>query len=200
MTEAPPDGPRFRLNLLPRPKGAYTGDDGTVFDPTLGFLHPVVADGLAYWESKRRGRRFPARADIDPLEIPRLLPHVLLMERVPTRAAPGYGWRYRLVGTGVATLYGEHTGKLMEDALKPHVARRNRGVIEEAVSRAAPMRAIGRTRFMGHEWLLGEALVAPLSADGETIDMILSVVVTWAEQQPPAPVRDAWLAAIGVPA
>lgn len=192
MTLRPPDSVGFCLDTLPRPAECYVGEDGTVFDPSLHFLHPAVAEGLDYWQRKRGDARFPARRDIDPLEIPSLLRHVLLLERVPTAAAPGYGWRFRLVGTSVAILYGEHTGKLMEEAMKARIARRNRGVVEEAVKRNAPMRAIGRTRFYGPEWLVGEALVAPLSSDGEVIDMIFSVVVTWSEDAPPEGVRAAW--------
>ena len=192
MSVGASDEVRYRLEAVPRPADAYVGEDGTVFDPSLQFLHPTLAEALAYWDGKRGAAAFPGRRDIDPLEIPHLLRHVLLMERVPVAPAPGYSWRYRLIGTTVAALYGEHTGKLIEDALNSRVARRNRGVIEESVKRHAPMRAIGRTRFYAADWLIGEALVAPLSSDGALIDMIFSVVVTWAEGKTPDEVRRNW--------
>lgn len=192
MTAEMPEQLHFRLAAVPRPPGSYSSDDGTVFDPSLQFLHPALSEGLAYWESKRGGKIFPARRDIDPAEIPHLLRHVLLFDRQPSDEPPGYTWRYRLVGTTVAALYGENTGKLMEQALPKPILQRNRGVMEEAVKRHAPMRAIGRTRYMSGQWLIGEALIAPLSNDGELIDMILSVVVTWAEDQPPEDVKHEW--------
>lgn len=194
MTAEAPEGVRYRLDAVPRPADAYLGKDGTLFDPSLQFLHPALAEALAYWQSKRDGAAFPTRGAIDPLEIPHLLRHVLLFDRAPSEQPPGYTWRYRLVGTTVAALYGEHTGKLIEEALRSPVLERNRGVMEEAVKRHAPMRAIGRTRFVSRQWLIGEALIAPLSTDGELIDMLLSVVVTWAEDAPPEAVKRNWQA------
>jgi hypothetical protein len=34
----------------------------------------------AYWEAKRDGRLMPSRSDIDPTDIPKLLPYVTLIE------------------------------------------------------------------------------------------------------------------------
>ncbi|MGF1628232.1 MAG: PAS domain-containing protein [Kiloniellaceae bacterium] len=56
---------------------------------------PAVLEQLyAYWSSRRRNRPFPARADIDPIDIPTLLEHLLLVDvlRDPL------DFRYRLVG------------------------------------------------------------------------------------------------------
>jgi hypothetical protein len=48
-----------------------------------------------------RGRALPSRSDIDPIEIPRLLPHIMLVDVM----GPGL-YRYRLVGTEIATAMG----------------------------------------------------------------------------------------------
>jgi hypothetical protein len=48
---------------------------------------------LAYWLRKCGERHMPRRADIDPVEMPELLPYVRLADVV----APGQ-YRYRLVG------------------------------------------------------------------------------------------------------
>jgi len=65
-----------------------------------------------YWESRRAGRPFPARGDIDPLALsPHLLPYLSLVtiERDPFRV------QYRLVGTEVARFYGaEMRGKWVD--------------------------------------------------------------------------------------
>jgi hypothetical protein len=44
-----------------------------------------IARGLleqlqAYWDRQRAGRDLPARADIDPVDIPRLLPHLVMID------------------------------------------------------------------------------------------------------------------------
>ena len=52
----------------------------------------------------------PSRGDIDPIEIPKLLPHVQLIEAVGER------FRYRLIGTALAQAFGrDYTGAYPED-------------------------------------------------------------------------------------
>lgn len=63
----------------------------------------MIATVHAYWHSRRGGKKFPTRGDIDPLALgPALLPYLSLatIERVPFRV------QYRLVGTEVAHFYG----------------------------------------------------------------------------------------------
>ncbi len=65
-----------------------------------------------YWNAKRDGRAMPRRSDIDPSEIKRLLPYLLLGEFAgePVRL------RYRLVGTEVVTVYGaDFTGRWLDE-------------------------------------------------------------------------------------
>lgn len=45
---------------------------GELDDPALGNL-------LRYWEARRNGSDMPARADINPVHFPRLLPHVFMV-------------------------------------------------------------------------------------------------------------------------
>lgn len=78
---------------------------------------PAPADArlrqlVAYWDEKRAGRQMPARDDIDPVDIPGLLPFLLLVE---VRDAPRRFY-YRLTGTWIDELYGSClTGLYLED-------------------------------------------------------------------------------------
>src|SRR5262245_38458221 len=65
-------------------------------------LAPRVRQLRDYWESKRRGRVMPARADIDPSELKPLLPLLLISELFsdPLRV------RFRLAGTKVCEAFG----------------------------------------------------------------------------------------------
>src|SRR5262249_29214633 len=68
----------------------------------------LLARGLAYWESKRPGRRMPARRDIDPAEMLDLLPNVMLVDVV----REPLDFRYRLIGTAiVAHMRHDYTGQ-----------------------------------------------------------------------------------------
>jgi hypothetical protein len=78
---------------------------------TLQFLDicsPPVADIFRYWDSKRAGRVIPKRCDIDPADIVRHLPGLVLVE---VRRDP-LDFVYRLVGTREALARGcDPTGK-----------------------------------------------------------------------------------------
>src|SRR5207244_10349651 len=75
-------------------------------DPADGLLWPLpfpqLAALLAYWQDKRAGRRCPDKADIDPAEIPRLLPNIVLIDAAPE----GGECRYRLAGTRATEMMG----------------------------------------------------------------------------------------------
>src|SRR5262245_40805748 len=68
----------------------------------MDIAHPHLRDLYAYWQRKKACRRLPARADIEPMEIPRLLPWVALVEVMenPQRFC------FRLAGTQVENFYG----------------------------------------------------------------------------------------------
>lgn len=55
---------------------------------------PVLLDLHDYWQSRRGAQAFPARADIDPVDIPALLEHLLLVDVLQDPL----DFRYRLVG------------------------------------------------------------------------------------------------------
>ena len=65
-----------------------------------------------YWNQRRAGRRMPARADIDPLDIPRLLPNLLLID-----VETGSGrLKVRVAGTHVVEMYGsDYTGRYLDE-------------------------------------------------------------------------------------
>ena len=60
----------------------------------------VHFDLYAYWDAKRGARSMPARADLEPAEIPVLLPYLMIVGK------DGDQFRYRLVGTAVVKAVG----------------------------------------------------------------------------------------------
>ena len=68
----------------------------------------VVQDGYTYWRSKAKDGQLPARSDINPVDIPRLMPHVVILD---VRREPVLDFRYRLIGTYVVEhLCADRTG------------------------------------------------------------------------------------------
>lgn len=143
---------------------------------SLDFLDvclPATADFYRYWESKRRGRKMPARSDLDPLEMRLWLPGIILVEveRNPFRLV------YRVVGTRSVDLRSsEVTGRAVEEGKHgiklPHVLENYRLVIEE---RKLVYDWDGTAGRSGDD-IATEVLMLPLSSDDSTVDRVISYI------------------------
>ena len=125
-----------------------------------------------YWLSKCRDGAVPRRADIDPSEIPRLMPNLLIVdiEHDPFRV------RYRLAGTKVVQATGfEFTGMYLDEM----VLADDEGPFLESYRLAAEDKVPVLSRIKWHldNETVGEydACFLPLSDDGETVNKVLSM-------------------------
>ncbi|MCR9221516.1 MAG: PAS domain-containing protein [Alphaproteobacteria bacterium] len=125
-----------------------------------------------YWRARCDGRRAPARADIDPLDLPDLLPNLWLMD---VEADP-LDFRNRLAGTATAQLIGRDvTGKRFAEIFtgpdSAEIFAEYRGVVESWRPHAA-----ARTVFWAdRSFIRYRRLVTPLSADGRRVDMLFGL-------------------------
>src|SRR5690349_12332502 len=72
-----------------------------------------LRDALDYWRGKLAGTSMPRRADIDPVEIPSLLQHLMLVDVLANGR-----FRYRLIGTGNVEAQGiDATGHYLDEVL-----------------------------------------------------------------------------------
>ncbi|MCW5773702.1 MAG: PAS domain-containing protein [Rhodospirillaceae bacterium] len=137
---------------------------------SLPFADNAILSALwRYWNKKRGTRSMPLRSDIDPGEIPKLLPHIQLMERDPAR-----GFRYRLSGTAVAQVYGfDPTGKYIDDLLPPDRQALANGHCLLAWNSGKPL--FTRSRYTKPTGVPAEVtrLILPLSLDGTSVGMLL---------------------------
>jgi len=125
----------------------------------------------SYWASKRGGRTMPARDDIDPTEIPTLLPIVLLIDVV------GIGdYRYRLAGTEIVSNFGRDiTGKTFAEVLPGGAyAAYIASLVSDVMSAGRPLYSEGAFMAKGHIDRQVRRIVLPLSADGIKVDMVLA--------------------------
>ena len=118
----------------------------------------------------------PRRADLDPTEIPRLLPDVMLVDVLETGR-----YRYRLIGTRNARAHGVNaTGRYLDEVL-PGAEYKNHVI-------ALYDECVGAGRALYSECLflapLGEAperhtkvLFLPLAEDGASVNMVFVVQV-----------------------
>ena len=134
---------------------------------------PVNRAALAYWESIRKGRPMPSRADLDPADIVELLPQVFLLD---VQQEP-LNFRYRLVGTMMDDhMTGAYTGLWMRQI--PHQCPPSRiwSSCEQVATGRQPISSdvpyVGKNRDI----LSTEDLIMPLSDDQETVNMLFVTV------------------------
>lgn len=128
---------------------------------------------FAYWDSKRPGAgRLPARGSLDPLDIPKLLPVVWLVDVV--RQDTGVHFHTRLSGTLTVDLYGRDPTDLWFEDLydEPHLSRQL-ATYRSVVAAARPHCTRLRVPLTGREHRVYDRLIMPLADDGETVDMLL---------------------------
>jgi len=124
----------------------------------------------AYWQRKLAGRRMPARADIDPLDLKAVLPQLVLLD---VQRGP-LDFRYRVAGTRTYDIFGyDLTGRSVRD-LEPRALAAGLGGCLEAMTRDA------QPQHAHHEFATPDGyarsyrvLRLPLGDDGTTVDRIL---------------------------
>ena len=86
--------------------------DGITLIDASALNSAAVRAAFDYWQGKREAGALPASRTLDPLDVPRLLPHLLLKD---VRRDP-WDFRYRVVGTLVRE-HSRHdwTGKWMTE-------------------------------------------------------------------------------------
>ncbi|MGB0631198.1 MAG: PAS domain-containing protein [Alphaproteobacteria bacterium] len=142
--------------------------------PPLRFRTRVVEDGYAYWASKCVDGRLPSRQDINPLEIPRLMPHVAIVD---VRHEPEMDFFYRLQGTYIVEhLYQDHSGKWFSEI--PHQKPPSQIWSNCAKVVESKMPLLANTPYVGPQSSFRdlEDLILPLSSDGELVDSLLVFV------------------------
>lgn len=149
--------------------------------PAINARDPRTAELLAYWSSKRGMRLMPSRQDIDPIEIPKLLPFVSLFDITP--GAPlEQRYRVRLFGTKLVDLHErDWTGRSFFEVTARETALRIVQSIEFVVNHRHPWFVSGRfelrPEYVGkHAGVPYESLLLPLSRDQENVDMVLACV------------------------
>jgi hypothetical protein len=144
---------------------------------------PSLRSLYALWESRRRGRRVPARQDIDVLELRPWLGWLTVMDMVDD----GADFIYRIFGTSQAAQIGiDLTGRHASTC--PAVTQSFLNRLREAGRTARPIFGVRvievSARGYAYRW---QRLILPLTRQTEAIDtfMILAAPVEPAVSPPP---------------
>lgn len=135
-------------------------------DPDLRALY-------AYWDGVRRGRLMPRRTDVDPTQIPKLLPYIFMYN-----AAPDGGFTIRLAGEELMRfLPRSPVGQAAGWTMTPSGAEMIVQILAAVVRDRAPKFRMGKAYWQhNREHRDFEACYLPLSSDGETVDVIFGAI------------------------
>lgn len=134
------------------------------------FNSSVLDEGFAYWDRIRGDRRMPRFADIDAVDIPKLLPHAVILD---AESGP-LDFRYRLIG--------EHVGQFVRKGLKGRSFRefdekKPGNTIFDTLTAVVYGRLprFGRSSYAGDNPKMQrfQEILLPLSDDGNSVNRIL---------------------------
>lgn len=137
----------------------------------------TVRSGYDYWLGKCQGLEpglVPARRDLDPvMEIPRLVPHMMLKD---VQASPP-DFRYRLIGTALRRhMAQDWTGIWLStisfQAAGSTVWENNAWVRDNRVPRYARPPYVGPHK----DFMYVESVILPLASDHRQVDMLMFFV------------------------
>lgn len=125
----------------------------------------LVSDGellklFDYWCGKRQGRPMPAKADIDPVEIPWALNRIFLLDYDPDD-----GFRYRLAGEEIAKVFGHANlkGLRLDDILSAEGAQKVETRWMAMVQGPCVVSMTGMVYYAANRLGVGERLLMPLA-------------------------------------
>ncbi len=123
-----------------------------------------------YWRRKHRGSQLPSRADIDPLEIPRLLANIALLE--VTGAAEDFV--FALAGSRIEEVHGRSLKgvSLLQLHKELESAPSVRFCVEAVTTREPQIHQADLKEYGKAHWVC-RRLILPLSSDGERVDTLL---------------------------
>ena len=138
--------------------------------------NPKLAQLFDYWSSKRAARFAPARSDIDPIDIPRLLPWVWLVDVIDG----GNDFRGRLGGEKLVHFLGRQvTGKTLgAHSSNPFFAKVAKAFSVVVANKQPLLRPAGPTNYAHKDIVETEVLLLPLSDNGTDVTQIFGGFAT----------------------
>ena len=136
--------------------------------------HRVLYD---YWQTRQRGGRLPARADIDPTDLRKLLPRLALIDVL--REDDSLAFRYRLTGTEIVNRAGrDPTGKRFDELYRGDYLQTAQATYQKVVDTGRPHTSDRVYPLVpGREYMSYDRLLLPLASDGVTVDMVMLLIV-----------------------
>lgn len=149
-------------------------------DPTLAFESPALAFFVQTWRDHLHGRTMPSRSDLSARTMRNHLGRLMLFERV--EGPTGRRYRVRLMGTGLNQVWGDMTGKFIDEVIPERLLPRWHAFIELVLAAGAPLRFTARVDFQGKDFLVAELGGVPLTDDAGEPTMVMAALHTSGEK------------------
>jgi hypothetical protein len=145
--------------------------------------HPDLRTLYDYWNERRRGRRWPSRADINPLELKFALGNLSLVDVSPSPPR----FTFRLAGTLLSQRIGQDlTGKTVDDIPDAAYRAEVAAIYTRMAENGEPTVSLSERMFDGQARRF-ETLRLALSDDGDSVNMLL-ICALYFEPPPPTSV------------
>ena len=150
---------------------------GDLQDTGLELRHDDQRALYDYWRARQRSGRLPARADIDPADLRRLLPRLALIDVL--REGHDLAFRYRLTGTEIVNRAGrDPTGKRFEELYRGDYLQTANATYRQVVDTGRPHTSDRVYPLVpGREYMRYDRLLLPLAGDGVTVDMVMLLII-----------------------
>jgi hypothetical protein len=157
-------------------RGANWGAEEVTIADSLD--EPLLAELYQYWSDRRGQRSLPARTDIDPVDIPHLLPHIALTEIVPSSDGKEPRFHYRVAGTQIEERFGcALTNRFLDEIKEGDYLTYIQSLYRQVMTDLAPVYAESSFDAGDSNTLLAKRLMLPLSDDQRSVNMVLSGVL-----------------------
>jgi len=137
---------------------------------TLSIINPRLQQLYEWWLNNHAGRKFPSRADVDPIDLRFILGNLMLVDVIGS-TPPDF--RIRLHGSNLVFRHGyELTGKMLDELPLVEQRDRARQTFTTVVSTGEPLHG-HRDQVFALRPQQYETIILPLSTDGANIDTLL---------------------------
>lgn len=145
-------------------------DNRSYDESFLQSCHRDIAAVYTHWNKKCIAGNLPGRHDIDPAEMKKYLPNIMLLDV----EHPGPRFRYRLVGTGEVGNRGKDpTGMYLEEAYSGADGGYCDGNYRYVAETGKPLFDNTPEPTTLGNMANVEVIFLPLAADGKTVDKVL---------------------------
>jgi hypothetical protein len=142
-------------------------------DASLRFESEKLSEAAAIWWEKAGHNGLPPRSDFNARTLKPFLPNVIIADSVQDDSKQRY--RFRLMGTMISELLGEHTGKFLDEAVLSPFRERWFAVLDSASQAGCPLRIFGRLEYRQQDYIAMELMVAPLGTCIGQTDAVLLI-------------------------